>query len=66
MTNVAVKKAHCPGCDTLLTLPVGSRVGKRVECPDCQEELEVISLNPPELDYAEWGDDWDDDDDDDY
>jgi lysine biosynthesis protein LysW len=31
-----------------------------VICPDCDTELQLISLNPPELDYADYDEDFDD------
>jgi hypothetical protein len=48
-------------------------VGDEVICPHCEADLEVVNLDPPELDWAylepddgdDWDDDWDDDDDDD-
>lgn len=36
------------------TIPLGPRpeIGRRVTCPACQAVLEVISVNPIELDWA--------------
>jgi hypothetical protein len=38
-------------------------LGQKLTCPHCDAELEVISLNPLELDWAyDWS--WDEDDED--
>jgi lysine biosynthesis protein LysW len=45
------------------------KLGEKITCPECGEVLEVVELNPVELDWAfdddEYYDDYDDDDDDD-
>jgi lysine biosynthesis protein LysW len=61
-------RVACPSCDAKFEL--GRRfVGDSFDCPDCETELEIISLDPPEASWAyqydEPDDDWDDDDDDD-
>jgi alpha-aminoadipate/glutamate carrier protein LysW len=50
----------CPECfaETVLTSEV--EVGEIVVCPDCGVDLEVISLQPPQVDLApmeeeDWG-----------
>jgi lysine biosynthesis protein LysW len=53
------KVAECPECERNVVLSDRVVVGHRVECPGCGEKLEVISLRPPELDYAFDDDDWD-------
>ncbi len=52
--------ATCPECDAELTLGDDTMEGEIVQCPDCGVELEVRSLDPPELDLApaeeeDWG-----------
>jgi len=49
--------ARCPGCGHSINLREGVKVGELVECPECGEPLEVISLKPIELDYAFDGED---------
>jgi lysine biosynthesis protein LysW len=56
--------AECPHCEQTVNLSGESWLGKRVRCPHCGEELEVIELNPVELDFAFDEDDEDDEDDD--
>ena len=44
--------AFCVHCDQRMDLGRGANVGRRVTCPACGAYLEVISLNPVELDWA--------------
>lgn len=43
--------ADCPDCGASVSMK-HAEVGERVECPECGEELEVIRLRPPKLDYV--------------
>jgi len=54
--------AECPGCGG--AIPSGRRleVGDLIECPECGEALEVISLKPLEFDYAFDDEDWEEED----
>jgi lysine biosynthesis protein LysW len=41
------------------------RMGQKFECPECGDALEVVSVDPLDVDYPyddEWDDDWEDDD----
>jgi len=69
--------AVCPSCGETMKLSDKPRLGEKVTCPACQEMLEVVELNPVELDWAfeddddDYYDEYDDyddeyDDDDDY
>jgi alpha-aminoadipate carrier protein LysW len=53
--------AYCPDCDERIVLNPNPRVGKRITCPHCEADLEVIGVDPLELD---WVYDWDEDDED--
>jgi len=46
-----MQSAECPQCGS--DVPVGSqpRIGKLVECKNCGAELEVVWLDPLELDW---------------
>ena len=58
----------CPDCDEKIVLNP-ARVGQKLSCPHCDADLEVISVEPLELDWAydwSWEEDEDEDDDDDY
>jgi len=43
--------ALCPDCDQEIVLNRVA-VGQTVTCPNCDAELEVISVDPLELDWA--------------
>jgi alpha-aminoadipate carrier protein LysW len=69
MANAAAT-ATCPDCGRRIVLRSQPRVGEEVICPHCEADLEVVSLDPLELDWA-WiepagdqdvDDDWDDED----
>lgn len=47
MANMAM----CPECEVLISVPGPLRLRKRLECPECGAELEVISLRPLQLDF---------------
>ncbi len=44
--------AECPACGDLVELLAPVRVGGRVTCPECGQQLAIISRKPLELDYA--------------
>ncbi len=54
-------KAQCPECDAWIRVPGSVELWDTMECPTCNAELQLISTNPPELDYADF-DDYDDED----
>jgi hypothetical protein len=39
------------------------RVGQYLECPECETALEVINLDPFDVDYYLGDEDWDDEED---
>ncbi|MDD3827779.1 MAG: lysine biosynthesis protein LysW [Anaerolineae bacterium] len=50
--------AYCPDCDGKIVLPPDVKLSQKLTCPHCEAELEVISLDPVELDWAyDW--EWD-------
>ncbi|MEW5986801.1 MAG: hypothetical protein AB1791_09220 [Chloroflexota bacterium] len=44
--------ALCPDCEHPIDLTSHPKKGQLMVCPNCHTELEVISLNPVELDWA--------------
>lgn len=51
---------NCPECAAEITLDSDTEVGEIIVCPDCGVDLEVLSLDPPEVDMApmeeeDWG-----------
>ena len=56
--------AVCPDCDESIRVPGKPQLGQRFVCQSCSAELEVINLEPIELDWAfdepeDDDDDWD-------
>jgi len=50
---------NCPECDAQVTISTDARAGEIVVCPECQTELELVSLDPVELALApEIEEDW--------
>lgn len=49
----------CPECGAEITLDYDVVVGEIITCPECGAELEVVSVNPLELELApEEEEDW--------
>ena len=44
--------AACPVCDFDVTVDARASVGQRVVCPKCNKRLEIVWLDPVELDVA--------------
>jgi lysine biosynthesis protein LysW len=54
-------KTYCPNCDGMIN--VGNpRLGATLTCSGCDVELEVINVNPFEIDFVS-DEDWDYDED---
>ena len=54
------KNANCPVCDANIELEENVELNELISCPDCGSELEVVKLDPPELEEApqeeeDWG-----------
>jgi lysine biosynthesis protein LysW len=45
-----VAETLCPECDHALRLGSHPREGQQVMCPGCRTDLEVVSLDPLDLD----------------
>ncbi len=45
--------ATCPSCDGQIKMGRDPEVGQQVTCPECGESLEVVSIKPLELDWAD-------------
>lgn len=59
---------NCPECEADVHVDIDSDKGDIVTCDECGTELEVVGLDPVELDIVEGDEDLDDDeeDEDDY
>ena len=55
--------ACCPDCDGDIMLSPTPKVGKALTCPHCGADLEVIGVDPVELDWAyeDSDEDWESD-----
>ncbi len=58
--------ATCPDCGNEINLGAKPKEGQPVTCPECGADLEIISLEPLELDwaYSDFDEEWDTPDDD--
>ena len=57
---------YCPDCDEPISLR-NPRIGQKLFCPHCETELEVIDIDPLDLDWAydsSYDEDWADEGDD--
>jgi len=61
-----VPTGTCPECDADVHVDVDVDKGESVSCEECGAELEVVGLDPLELDIAEEEDLDDDEDDDEF
>ena len=53
------KQCECPECGATVELDDDVITGEIIECPDCAVELEVISVDPIEIELApEEDEDW--------
>lgn len=53
----------CPECESLINLGEKPVTGQKVTCPDCGGYLEVVGVDPIELDWVFADYDSDDEDD---
>lgn len=44
-------QAACPECRAGVSFEAAPRLGQRAECPSCRAALEVVKLQPLELDW---------------
>ena len=47
-----VIEVDCPQCETILRININAREGQPLSCPECQASLEVVSVDPIEVDFA--------------
>ena len=59
-------RTYCPSCDVVIGVEK-PRVGAMITCRECGAELEIISVDPFEVDFPlDYDDDWDRDDEEEY
>jgi alpha-aminoadipate/glutamate carrier protein LysW len=61
-----VPTGTCPECDADVHVDLDTDKGEIVSCEECGTDLEVVGLDPVELDIVEEEADDDDEDEDDY
>jgi len=61
-----VPLAACPECDAEIHVDEDVDKGETVHCEECDVTLEVVGLDPIELDLAQTSEEDDDKEDDDY
>ena len=54
-----MEAVNCISCDTQIRLRRSPKIGMLITCPNCDAELEVVWLDPLELDWPFIDDDWD-------
>lgn len=59
MTNATATTIECPECAADVSIPADVMANELLTCEDCGVELEVMSLDPLEIDFApEVEEDW--------
>ncbi len=43
---------RCPECNAIITIPEGAEVWDHIFCQACGAELEIVALEPPEVEIA--------------
>jgi len=43
------KTVKCPDCEEPVIIPDDAQVGEIIECNNCAAEMEIISINPPQV-----------------
>ena len=66
MEDDPVPIASCPQCEADIHVDEDVDKGELLTCSECDTELEVVGLDPMELDFALEEEDEDEDEDEDY
>ena len=48
---VQINRAECPDCGEKIDLQGLIKIGRRVTCPNCEADLQVVETVPVELDW---------------
>jgi peptide subunit release factor 1 (eRF1) len=52
MNPINKKKSHCPSCGEQILIESFPKMAQRFTCPACEEQLEIINLDPIILDLV--------------
>jgi len=59
MKEIHMSGTVCPECDAALEIPADAMENELIACLDCGSELEIIALDPVQLELApEVEEDW--------
>ena len=61
-TDARTTLVRCPDCNERIRIGGTIRLGRKVTCPNCEAELEIVETGPVELDWV--ADDYADEDED--
>lgn len=69
-----MKRVYCLDCDSAIQINASAKVGDEIVCENCEAEFELVSLNPPVIEWLydddeewdEYNDDSEDDSEDDW
>lgn len=55
-----MKNVICPECEAVIPIEADVEIAEIIVCPDCNVDLEIISLEPPVVELApmeeeDWG-----------
>ncbi len=53
--RINMDSARCPVCEDIITFGIPLKPNQSVTCPTCLASLQVVSINPFELDVSEDG-----------
>lgn len=56
-----MKKVYCLDCDRAISIQNDAEFGDEIVCHSCEAEFELVSLNPPAIEWLYDDDDWDND-----
>lgn len=54
-------RAACPACDNTFSIPGKLHLGQKVLCSSCDAHLQVVWLDPLELDWVDYEEEEDED-----
>ncbi len=43
---------NCPECNAVIAIPEGTELWDHIFCPSCGAELEIINVEPPEVEVV--------------
>ena len=65
-SRTQIARADCPDCGERIRIVGPVNLGRKVVCPNCDAELEIIQANPVELDWVDDEDEIEEDEDEDW